>query len=231
MTLFLAVLAYLGTRGKLEATRRAELDLILDVRNELQRALDDERSAYGPLSQSASRPDARSPEVADWAAQLQARIEKFDAGRTPASEIEDLDLRIGRATLDVAQGRFSRASALLDGQDSGRADSGGRDRPAEVLRVRADAYHDSNNPAAALAEYRRLALRRPDDLEVAERIAECLHALRQVGQALDAYSDLARGLQGRGERRRKELDPQRAARDLEKAARIRAWLVSQGRPG
>jgi hypothetical protein len=230
MTLFLAVLAYLGTRGKLEATRRAELDLILDVRNELQRALDDERSAYGPLSQSASRPDARSPEVADWAAQLQARIEKFDAGRTPASEIEDLDLRIGRATLDVAQagsrGHPPCSTVRIPGAPT---------PVAAIARRRSCAFGRCvsrfDNPAAALAEYRRLALRRPDDLEVAERIAECLHALRQVGQALDAYSDLARGLQGRGERRRKELDPQRAARDLEKAARIRAWLVSQGRPG
>ena len=224
-------LAYLGTRGKLEAGRRADLDLILAVRDELQAALDAERSVTGPLWPSASRPTSRSREVADWAVQLEGRIEKFSATHEPATETEDLDLRLARAALAVAKMRFPDALAAVDGRQPPLPDPEGRDRWPEVLRVRADSLHDARNPAAALVEYRALALRLPRDLAIAERIAECLHALGQAEQALDAYSDLARRLQSRGERRAKELDPRSAAYDLEKANRIRAWLATRGRSG
>jgi tetratricopeptide (TPR) repeat protein len=231
MTLLLAVLACLGTLGRLEASRRAQLDLILAVRDELQETLDDERSLSGPLAPSAVEPGARSRESSDWAAQLEARIEKYTSSRKPAAETEETDLRLGQASLAVATGKFSHALALTEKMEEVPADAGGRDRWAEVLRVRADAYRDSGNPAAALAEYRKVALRRPDDLEIAERIAECLHAVRQIDRALEAYSDLGRRLQSRGELRTQRLDAQNATKDIEKATRIRAWLASRGRPG
>ena len=225
-------LAYLGTRGKLEATRQAELDLILAVRDNLQAALDDERSMSGPLSGSPSKPGARSREVADWATQLGARIERFISSHEPASEIEDLDLRLARATFAVAERRYAQASSVIESPPlPPPGDSGKRDRWAEAVRVRADGFHDGGNPAAALAEYRKVVLRRPDDLGVAERIAECLHALQQVDQAMDAYSELAKRLQSRGERRLKQLDQQGAAEDFGKGTRIRAWLASRSRRG
>ena len=231
LTLLLVVLACIGTLGKLEATRRAELDLVLAVRDELQKALDDERSLSGPLAQSAVEPGARSREAADWAAQLEARIEKHASSQEPAADTEETDLRLGQASLAVARRKFPDALALTEKLEEVPAEAGGRDRWAEVLRIRADAYRDSGDPAAALVEYRKVALRQPGDLAVAERIAECLHAVRQVDQALEAYSELARRLQGRGERRTQRLDPQSARKDIEKATRIRAWLGSRGRPG
>jgi tetratricopeptide (TPR) repeat protein len=231
ITLLFVVLAYFGTRGKLEATRLAELDLILAVRDNLQAALDDERSMSGPLSGSAAKPDARSREVADWATQLEARIERFISSHEPASETEDLDLRLARATLAIAERRYSQASSVIENPGPQPERSEGRDRMAEVARVRADGFHDSGNPAAALDEYRKVVLRRPDDLAAAERIAECLQALRQVDQARDAYSELAKRLQSRGERRLKQLDPQSAEQDFGRATRIRAWLASRSRPG
>jgi len=232
VTLLFIALAYFGTRGKLEATRQAELDLILAVRDNLQAALDAERSVLGPLSGSTAKPGARSREVADWAAQLEARIERFISSHEPASETEDLDLRLARATLAVATRKYSQASSVMENQPQPPPDdSDKRDRWAEAVRVRADGFHDAGNPAAALAEYRKVVLRRPDDLAVAERIAECLHALEQVGQAVDAYSELAKRLQSRGERRLKQLDQQSAVEDFGKVTRIRAWLASRSRPG
>jgi hypothetical protein len=201
------------------------------VRDELQAALDEERSMSGPLSGSPAQPGARSRKAADSTAQLGARIAKFLSSHEPAAKTEDLDLRLGQATLAVAERRFSHATAALGGQEPWPADAGGRDRWAEVLRVRADGHLDAGNPAAALAEYREVALRRPADLAVAERIAECLHALHEADQARDAYAELAKRLQSRGERRLKQLDRQGSVHDLGKAARIRAWLAGQGRPG
>jgi tetratricopeptide (TPR) repeat protein len=231
IALFFIALAFLGTRGKLEATRHAELDLILAVRDELQAALDAERSVTGPLSGSALKPGMRSREASDWAAQLGARVERFVSSHDPATKAEDLDLRLARATLAVAERRFGQALASMEDEEPRPADREGRDRRAEALRVRADAHRDSGNPAAALAEYRKLALRRPDDLAVSERMAECLHALGEVDRALDAYSQLAKRLQARGELSMKRLDPQGATQDLGKAARIRAWLAGRGRSG
>ena len=98
-----------------------------------------------------------------------------------------------------------------------------------ILRVRADAYYDKRDWAAALAQYRRVLLKTPDELSVVERVAECLDSLRQVDAALEAYADLSRRLQDRGRRLLAQLDHRGAARDLGKAVTIRLWLVAQGR--
>jgi len=226
-------LAYAGSRGHRHARRQADLEDVVLCRVRLQEALDAQRSAATGPTPKRSTMDAQmeSRAVKEWAAKLKGRLTEFGAKYAPAAEAEVPDLRLGSATLAIAEDRFVDALATINAplQQPGSATPAMRDPGPELLRLRADAHYDSGNWSTALEDYRAALLRQPEDLGAVELAAACLHSLKQLDRALDAYADLARRLHDRGSRRLEQLDLRNAAQDLNKAATIRLWLFENGR--
>lgn len=235
------VLAYLGSEGKSHARREADLEVILFLRDELQEALDAERAASGPVSGRFTTGDAppsqpSSRAVQEGIAKLQPRLASFRSTYERRSDSEDLSLRSSEALLAIAQGRYTDALRAIESRPDGRgsAEPGrtdGRDRDAEILRVRADVSYDTRDWPVALATYRQILARVPEDLDVHERVAECLYAEKEFDEAYGAYAAVAEYLQDRGTRLLAQADHHGAARSLSRAVKIRLWLVEEGRRG
>ena len=227
------LLAYAGSLGHRHARREADLANIRFSRDRLQEALDARRTAASVATRTrgTADPPSTSREVTEWAATLKWRLAQFRSTYAPAPEVEDLELRSSEATLAIAEGRFQEALSALAVQAERPVleEPGAPDRAAAALRLRADALHDTQQWSAALDLYRQVLVRHPEELDVLERMAMCLHSMGQIDAALHAHADLARRLHDRGSRLLARLDPNGAVQDLNKAVTIRIWLVEQGR--
>jgi len=176
-----------GHRGKQQAELQARLGELHRARHQLQEALD-----AGPTP--AGQP------VSGLANEVRAVLGQFTAGRTTSRlpSTAELELRLGRATLALAEQRFAESLTALTEADELRPhlEAG---QLALVLQVRGAAFYGLGKWPEALDRYQKLLAHQPDDPVALARLAGCHRALGQVAEARTASARLAKHHHSRGD--------------------------------
>jgi tetratricopeptide (TPR) repeat protein len=157
-------------------------------------------------------------------------LERFDADHRThdLAEAQGVEIRLGEATLAVAEQRFADALAAIKAQDEARErelTKAATRRAVRVLQVRGHSFYGMQEWQDALSCYRRLLALQPDRLGAMARAADCRYALQQQAEAFSSYDALATSHNQRGIAllARGELDA--ATGNFEKAVGIQTRLL------
>ena len=225
----LAALMFMGLRGKQQARRQAVLDDIKAVRDQLQQKLDDEPGS----TTNASRSGSSGAQMQPLLGLLDSKLKQFDADydAKALSRIEDMELRLGWATLANAGQRFSDALRIVTDQD----EQGNRDRSQaqidrliRIRQIRGDSFYGLHQWQSALERYREVLGLRPNTIVALGRVAECHVALGHTNEAVAAYEKLAWSHNHRGDALLIQGNLDSAIGHYEKSIAIRTRLIEAG---
>jgi tetratricopeptide (TPR) repeat protein len=261
----LTMFALWQNSGRDEAETRLEekeerLAEILVVRDKLQQKLDEEVRRSSQLAGGirfaviSSKADV-NPEVKALANALQDLLEQFesDFDASRFSGVEDLSIRISKATLANAERRHRDALSLVRDEDVDKlreATEGTIDREIAGLEIRGDAWYGLREWAKAQTCYERIVQLRPERMLAVYEVGLCAYWLRQTNTALEIFSklvtyytrlvetgereeiNLAAALNSRGTALCDLGKPEDAVKDLERAIEIYTRVVkTEGSPG
>ena len=125
-----------------DSARQKEIVRITTLRDSLQTELDKEQARSHQLVRGVERAIGISgelaltnPEIARLSSQLRDALAQYDAKFSAASSnaIDDLELRLARATLANAEARYKDAAALITDSDLRRA--GTRRNPNQPMKL------------------------------------------------------------------------------------------------
>ncbi len=171
--------------------------------------------------------------VSELVGTLKARLAQLDAEYKPeqlAGQAE-LPIRLARAIIANAEGRYADALVTLteqDEQQNGRATVAQQKvQRRRLLQVRADSFYHLHQWSDALERYQEVLRLLPNQLPVQARIAVCLQALSRVNEAASAYAELgqAENVQGKTFLGAGKLERARAA--FEMAVQVQTHLLAQ----
>ncbi len=204
------LLMYAGLQGRRHARIQAMLNDIAAVRDQVQRRLDDEQPVQTPLVNG-----------------LKGGLRQFESiySARKLSKMEDLEVRLSKATLANAEQRFGDALVLLTDEDEKTQ----TDHRVRVLQVRADSFYGLREWQKALDRYREMLVLRPNRTVTIARIAACQHALGQRSQAVATYGELTKAHSERADTLRAQGRADAAKAHYDKAAQIQSWLNEQER--
>ncbi|MCA9151507.1 MAG: tetratricopeptide repeat protein, partial [Planctomycetales bacterium] len=197
-------------------------------RGELQTQLETDRTINGPTSHLAgpSNRQSVSPIVMAWAKQLATRIERVETSYAPA-ESRPSEVTLAKATLALATKRFDLASQQIT-QDMAQLSPDAEHLKNAYVRLTADWHYDQQRWKEAEDAYRRYASSDPNNIEVAERLADCLLKQGSEQQAIVAYEQAADRYRTQGVQELAEWDYGAASLSLGAAVRIWHWRLNQG---
>ena len=189
-----------------DTPRQKELASIVAKRDALQAKLDEEHARSHQLvrgvehalgtSEEMSRTDPDVTRLSLELKELLAHYDKQYANRT-ATKIDDLQLRLARATLANAEARYNDAAALITETDL-RNEQAKTDfqhgHEATANRIFADAQFGLHNWARALASYDRVQELKPNDVEARRMRATCLTYLNRVRDSEREWQSLLEDL-------------------------------------
>lgn len=236
-----AVLAFLlvrGIQGRQEARRQAQLVDIGFLRDQVLLRLDQAEAnaetlpvltTTGPAS---PRPKPlRPPETQTWIETLRSHLDQFSrhARQDRLSSGQDVELRISKATLAVADGKFEQALTTVTPADEKvqGAAAGRAEKLRDILRIRADSLYALSRWAEAAGRYQQLATRHTNETVVLARAADCLGWLGKRDEAVNAYHDLAARYGKVGDGRLLAGNVGAAVAEYDKALRLLTALVEQ----
>lgn len=232
------LLLLLGLAGRRQSWLRLDLDTVISAADPLQSAMDESQRLFEPrasgspvLNTNGSPGWVARPQVAEQASLLKSSLSKFDQAyaRTRLAPAEDLERRLGVATLANAEGRFAAALAAITAEDlqpSEAISRMDRNRRIRVHQVLADAHYGQREWQLALENYRKIVEIKPDLLAALGRIGECQVALGKLVEALATYDQLADRHVATGHSLLTQLRPE-AASHYGKALDIRRRVATQ----
>jgi tetratricopeptide (TPR) repeat protein len=201
-----SVLFVLGQRGRDQAQLQGHVHQVNTTRAQLQTVLDSYVPSTSKLLSSGGETNLQqlltNPQFQNLLSVIKAGVQQVEAQSRELDPQQALDLRLARAALANAELRFTDALATLPESDISLAESFGephREKFISVLRLRADAFYGLQRWAEAFPLYSRILELRPGQVETATRQADCFRAQGQHGEALVAYTELARVHLSRGD--------------------------------
>jgi tetratricopeptide (TPR) repeat protein len=231
-----------GWKGRQHARVQARLNEILGLREQLQQQLDNEGRSIVSFAlvgtetaeRSSQSSQESNPQVKSLSATLQTTLGQFqsDYRSRALSEIENLEIRLAKATLANAEQRFAEALTVLIDQDA-KGESAGAEaqivRQVRVLQTRGDSFYGLHQMQEALERYRQMLTLQPNHLVAIARAGDCQYALGKREDAFDTYSKLAKSQNDRGDALLVVGKPSAATSHYQDAIRIQTWLIEQGR--
>ena len=193
------------------------------ARGELQKKLDAEirRSTQlvnglGRVTGQADEMARSNPEVIRLRDHLEHLLAQFDSryGGEPLSQVDDLRIRLARATAANAANRYREALSIVSEDDAKaeqRATETQISREVAVLMVRGDAFFGLNNWRQALTCYERISRLDRDNYKAVFNSGFCKDQLRQLSGSAASYNDSVALLTRLVEGGRSELENDLAA--------------------
>jgi len=182
------LLLFAGFRGRQEARRQAQLEDIMEARNQLQYKLEAAHLPPDRPGGPVSRPEFATLSVPALVNVLKSWTRNFEYDHVANgwSEDEQQELRLSQAVLANAEQRFSDALLTMTTEHEERSrkvlsSDALISRHVRLLRVRGDAYYGLRQWQSALDRYRELLRLRPHRQGTQAKIAQCEAALGQAG--------------------------------------------------
>ncbi len=217
-------LFFFGFRGRQQVFRDLRIAEVVAVRNQLQQGLEEQqRLIERPTSTNAApTPILRTAELEATVNSLKALLSKIQ------NEENELEIRLGKATLANAEGRFSDALLLVNEADeTGKAGRGSKETQAASLQIRGDAFYGLRRWDEASSCYRRLLESQPQRIAARQRLGDCLYAIGKADESTAAYVEAAQRRTQRAGHFLNIGEPLVAAMQYEKAIELYARSVEQ----
>ena len=237
--LFVLLLMYAGLKGRQHASLQAKLNEITRVRNQLQQKLDEEQRPAEQIAArlagtytNESRPPLSTPQIAALVGTLKTQLDEFDSEYSPGelAEVEGLEVRLTRATLANAEGRFGDTLTTLTEQDEiGKPASTGAQigRLARLLQIRADSLYGLHKWQEALDRYRQVMVLQTNRVVAIARAADCQYALARQTEALATSGELAKSYDNRALDFLVQGKTEAAVENYNKAIGLQTRLIDQ----
>lgn len=191
--LIVVLLALLGFKGRQQARIQAQLDDIASIRDLLQQSLDSEQADDKAMDAAFTLGLAASPAYPknDLINTLKLLLDQFTSQHSQKHLLgaQRFDLRLAKATLELAERRFDGALGETTEEDQPFRQSGPSLRR---LQIRGDAFYGLHQCQAALECYRQILNRQPKRTIILVRSAACSDALGRRAEAVTYWQQLAR---------------------------------------
>jgi tetratricopeptide (TPR) repeat protein len=232
--LLVLVLAFLGYRGRQSVRLHLRLREISALSERLQQAQDADQRPRGlfDIGPREIQPLPSNRQVKALAGTLTKHLERFESEFVvhQLSDADSLEIRLSKATLANAQGRFADSLAAVTVDDEKWVRAAGEDqsrRLARILQVRGDSFYGLRQWADALDHYQQLLLLEPNQLHAMARLGDCQYSLGRTNEALTAYRDLAASHTQHGNILRNQGKLDRAAGHYGQAIEIQTRLIQR----
>jgi tetratricopeptide (TPR) repeat protein len=190
------LLLYLGFHGRRYARLQARLSGVTAIRDQLQQRLEQQPGSIQHDLEGSRGTNANASSALSTDAEVQAivralkeRIDQFESVYSPGNlpQAESLELRLNKATMANAEGRYADALAVLpdvEEKEKGAGAAGRTSRWTDMLEVRGDAFYGLHQWQNALDRYQQLLMQQPNRLAVLERVAACQYATGKREEAV-----------------------------------------------
>jgi tetratricopeptide (TPR) repeat protein len=195
------LLLYAGQRGKHQVNLQLALNGVISARDRLQQKLEGEKPGAPALLSASTTTD---PNLGRLAGTLKTQLDQFVSqyGEGRLADDQNLEIRLSRATLANAEGRFTEALSTLTERDEKSRPGPQRVqqlRQAQALLIRGDSFFGLHNWGEALNRFQQVLVLQPKRTLAMARLADCQIALGKRNEGLSTLQELANVQSSRGD--------------------------------